>query len=236
MSVAAGPDIVEDGLVCHLDASNTRSYPGSGSTFFDATNNGLNGTIENVSIAGSGSQKYFDFSYNTNNELIEIADNSLLNYNYANWCYSVWIMRESADQSGWQQIWVKGNASYPPGRQPGVWFYNGDTTAIHATWSRSSSAQTSINKSNFDIPIGTWFNLVFQCRSGTLMLFLNGVKDTQTASISSGNPNSDSLKIGNSSGHISPNMRLGCFSVYNKSLTDAQILKNYNALKARFGL
>ena len=82
MSVAAGPDIVEDGLVCHLDASNIRSYPGSGSTFFDATNNGLNGTITNVSIAGSGSEKYFDFSYNNSSDLIEIADNPLLNYNY----------------------------------------------------------------------------------------------------------------------------------------------------------
>ncbi len=235
MAMNAGPDVVEDGLVCHLDASNIRSYPGSGSTFFDAVNNGLNGTIANVSIAGSGSQKYFDFSYNTNDELIEIADNPLLNYNYANWCYSLWIMRESSDQSGWQQIFVKGSASYPSGRRPGVWFYNGDTTAIHAVWSTSSS-QTGINKSDFDIPIGTWFNLVFQCRSGTLMLFLNGVKDTQTASISDATDNSDSLKIGNSSGHVSPNMRLGCFSVYNTSLTDTQILENYNALKARFGL
>ena len=213
MSVAAGPDIVEDGLVCHLDASNTRSYPGSGSTFFDATNNGLNGTITNVSIAGSGSEKYFDFSYNNSSDLIEIADNPLLNYNYANWCYG----------------------AYPGGRRPGVWFYNGDTTAVHATWSTSSS-QTAINKSDFDIPIGTWFNLVFQCRSGTLMLFLNAVKVTQTASISDATDNSDSLLIGNSSSYTSPNMRLGCFSVYNKSLTDAQILQNYNALKARFGL
>ena len=39
MGMNAGPDVVEDGLVCHLDASNIRSYPGSGSTFFDAVNN-----------------------------------------------------------------------------------------------------------------------------------------------------------------------------------------------------
>ena len=56
------------------------------------------------------------------------------------------------------------------------------------------------------------------------------------ASISDATDNSDSLLIGNSSSYTSPNMRLGCFSVYNKSLTDAQILQNYNALKARFGL
>ena len=39
-----------------------------------------------------------------------------------------------------------------------------------------------------------------------------------------------------STGYVSANMRLGYFSAYNISLTDEQIIKNYNALKTRFGL
>ena len=35
MSNLYGPRIVTDGLVLHLDAGNRKSYPGSGSTWYD---------------------------------------------------------------------------------------------------------------------------------------------------------------------------------------------------------
>jgi len=47
MSVRGGPDIVENGLVLYLDAANRRSYPGSGTTWFDLSGNGNNGTLTN---------------------------------------------------------------------------------------------------------------------------------------------------------------------------------------------
>ena len=70
------------------------------------------------------------------------------------------------------------------------------------------------------------------------MSFLNAVKDTNTANISERAANSTDLTIGANSttGYVSANMRLGYFSAYNISLTDEQIIKNYNALKTRFGL
>ena len=34
-----GPRIVTDGLVLHLDAGNSKSYPGSGSTWYDLSGN-----------------------------------------------------------------------------------------------------------------------------------------------------------------------------------------------------
>jgi len=40
MGAAAGPNIVEDGLVLCLDAANERSYPGSGDTWYDLSGNG----------------------------------------------------------------------------------------------------------------------------------------------------------------------------------------------------
>ena len=42
MTVYGGPDIVTDGLVSHLDAANTKSYPGSGSTWYDLSGNNRN--------------------------------------------------------------------------------------------------------------------------------------------------------------------------------------------------
>ena len=48
MGMSAGPDVVEDGLVMALDAANTRSYPGSGSTWFDISGNNHNATLNSV--------------------------------------------------------------------------------------------------------------------------------------------------------------------------------------------
>jgi hypothetical protein len=48
MSVVAGPHIVEDGLVMALDAANPKSYPGTGTTWFDISANSNNATLYSV--------------------------------------------------------------------------------------------------------------------------------------------------------------------------------------------
>ena len=47
MSVAYNPKIVTNGLVLALDAGNTKSYPGSGTTWTDLSGGGNNGTLTN---------------------------------------------------------------------------------------------------------------------------------------------------------------------------------------------
>ena len=47
MSLNHSPKIVTDGLVLCLDAASRKSYPGSGTTWFDRSGNGNNGTLTN---------------------------------------------------------------------------------------------------------------------------------------------------------------------------------------------
>jgi len=47
MSLAHSPRIVTDGLVLCLDAGNTKSYPGSGSSIVDISGNGVIATLSN---------------------------------------------------------------------------------------------------------------------------------------------------------------------------------------------
>ena len=62
MGVFSGPEINEDGLVLALDAANTKSYPSSGgSTWYDLSGNGNNGTITNATFNSDG---YFAFGEN----------------------------------------------------------------------------------------------------------------------------------------------------------------------------
>ena len=47
MASKGGPDISENGMVLYLDTSNTRSYPGSGTTWTDLSGNGNNFSLVN---------------------------------------------------------------------------------------------------------------------------------------------------------------------------------------------
>lgn len=69
MGVFAGPNIVEDGLVLAVDASNTKSYPGSGTTWFDISGNGNDATLNSVThssanggvfVLGGSSSSFID--------------------------------------------------------------------------------------------------------------------------------------------------------------------------------
>jgi hypothetical protein len=57
------PNIVTDGLILNIDASNFRSYPGSGTAIKDLTNQNADATINgSVSYVGVGSSSYWNFA------------------------------------------------------------------------------------------------------------------------------------------------------------------------------
>jgi len=63
MTVFGGPDIITDGLVLHLDAANRKSYPGSGTTWYDLSGQDNNVSISNVVHSSSNTGK-FTFTQN----------------------------------------------------------------------------------------------------------------------------------------------------------------------------
>lgn len=79
------PDVVyPTSLKMYLDASNTTSYPGTGSTWFDLTTNQNNGTISNTSWNLNG---YFDF--NGSNSKVDLGT-SFAN-NVSKTTYAAWV-------------------------------------------------------------------------------------------------------------------------------------------------
>lgn len=61
MSIVYNTSIVRDGLVLNLDAANVKSYPGSGSTWYDISGNGRNATVVGTSAWTSANLGKFDF-------------------------------------------------------------------------------------------------------------------------------------------------------------------------------
>ena len=90
MGAYAGPDIVENGLVLALDAGNSKSYPGTGTTWTDLSGRGNTGTLNNMEIPGDYSTANGGFlTFDGTDEFVQI--NNPTTFHNQNFTISAWI-------------------------------------------------------------------------------------------------------------------------------------------------
>jgi len=223
MSFAYSPKIVTDGLVFAVDAANTKSYPGSGTTWKDLSGYGNNGTLVNGPIfdSANGGSIVFDGT----NDYVTFNNNNIPNLNtFTDISFCGFF--NSNNFSGDRQI-------YSWGANSGLRFRinNGGNSVrfLDRGGTNSPSFNISLN-------LNTWYFYCTIANSNGLTVFINNVKLSGGSAF---NPTLDnnSFYIGtyntateDMSGKI-PNM-----FIYNKSLSDSEVTQNYNALKSRFGL
>ena len=108
-----GPNIVKEGLVLLLDAGSQRSYPGTGSTWYDLSGNNYDHTL-------NGSPVYSNGAFN-------IAESDAFLYNgaiTANTTCTVVVFYKTTDT---QELWVRGNNNgswYIAAAYPNVNYYH----------------------------------------------------------------------------------------------------------------
>ena len=229
MGVFAGPEIVEDGLVLALDAGNTKSYPGSGTTWTDLSGNGNNGTLTNgpTYSSSNGGSIVFDGSndYVSTNYTATFQDFTLCGFVKAdNPNGKTWediIDSYDLDSSDWCRITL----------------YQGKPSLeIDANSSRSSVTSSTIATAD------QWYHIV-GVRSGTTgYLYINGILNKQnsvTGNVISADTDSQFF-IGNISRPTSLsegwNGNIAQVSIYNRALTASEIQQNFNATRSRFGI
>ena len=230
MGFYRGPSIVRDGLVLYLDAANTKSYPGSGTTWYDLSGNGNNGTLVNGPTFDTGSNGSIVFD--GVNDFISLGSGAAsLIQGKTN--ISIGIMFNLTTLGTLRGL--LGTLNYYCGGNLGLvastadlQFYN-DTAACNAI-ALSGYVQT-----------GKWIYAVGTYDGTTTRLY--GIKDgilTQTSgTVKSGNTNTfstDFRVMGNQNPTIFTNGKGSTAHVYNRTLTQEEIVQNYNATKSRFGL
>ena len=233
-----GPNTVRSGLVLQLDAGNHRSYPGSGTAWTDMSGLGNTGTLTNGptfnsanggSIVFDGTNDYVSIPYINS----PFRQTSQITYDF--WAYK--------GVSGVTNIM---GTSVAGGGGTGAVYFNSDTS-IFFYWCPSnplSDRQISATVSN---TLNTWNNYSFTINYQTAVYqwYQNGVALTSTLSNSvttytpatSYNRSFDDYVGGwyvNSPTYYTG--RIASVSIYNRALTAAEVLQNYNALRSRFGL
>lgn len=227
MSVHYSPKIVTDGLVCCLDAGNSKSYPGTGTIWYDISGNNKNFTWNSVSWTNG----YF----NTVSKVATGPASNSFGINNTTG-YTIFFIFQTTTTVGNGAFKFKGSLGsstrgifcHPGWTNDTIYFdqggcCNGDQ--------RISYTNSNVNDSNI------WKIVGLRSTVATRTILYNGIIGTNTA-IASANINLDSNPV-----LINPNDegynwtgRLAYFAVYNRGISDAEYLNNYSALKNRFGL
>lgn len=220
MGIKRGPTLVRDGLVLHLDAANPRSYPGSGTTWFDLSGNNSHGEIFNGTTYSSAAGGRFIFdglddSIGINNVTFTGAFGvtCFFNLTYSVDVYTVLGRSTNVIGPSAKLIFLGSNI-----------FFRAVDGGGNANWDFGYTSDRN----------GKWNFLAFyRAAGGQLYASLNG-GDWVYGGVITGD--FEFNRIGR---NADAQYWLGSFAnmqIYNRALTTSEILQNYTAQKSRFGL
>lgn len=212
------PPVITTGLVFYVDAGNSASYPGTGTTWTDLSGNGNNFTLTNGPIYNTGNGGYFSFD-GTN----DFAQGPTLNVG-TSWTVEAWVnTTTTATDAFIGQPTTRGLFF---GTRPSAGNVKlGVSGQVNLPWGFRLST-TNIND-------GTWRYCTATYDASNVRVYVNASLENTTAS--TGTFTSQAIRIGDSGGgeFLIGDIAIG--RLYNTVLTGAQITQNFNAQKSRYG-
>lgn len=233
MATNYNPSIVTDGLRFCLDAANTKSYPGSGTTWTDISGKNHDGTLTNGPTFSSdnGGCIVFDGS-NDHIGMLGTATDLGINDTSSSFSFSVWFKTGTTSEK-----YMFDN--FDGSTQDISCRLDGGELELYLRGS-SGGIVNAVRYGSYTL--NAWNNAVYNFDSSTspdiFTAYVNGINTGTSTSHFSGNFESGSnFRIGmRPAGGGQFSGRIACAMLYNKSLTEAEVKQNYNALKGRFGL
>ena len=231
MALAHSPKIITDGLVLCLDAADRKSYPGTGTAWYDRSGNGHNATLNNGPTFNSANGGSIDFDgsndYATITDVIIANPTSLTvggwfnrNGNGANYETA---LHHSTDNT-------IGNSSYWFGLQT-------DTNKIVGTiGARESGIGWAAGLTDVVANVGVWHHVITTWDGTNVRTYVDGVLK-KTYALSSYTNLTTPTRVGASadgSGYVMNASIANVFISKNKSFTAEEVSQNYNATKSRF--
>jgi hypothetical protein len=225
MGLAHSPRIVTDGLVFFVDAANTKSYSGSGSTWYDLTRNGYNVTLYNTPAYSSGT---FQFRSALSTYSTTSFDQGVLKQTNELGTWSIETYFKQVSAANTSEAIVAGRS----GCHGGIYAYN-DNTLRHAIKTTESNCWTgAMNTTVVTMSAESWYHSIMSYENGYTKHYVNGeligstTFDRNTYTMAA---YGDTFYIGGISGRH-PNIDLRMVRCYTTALTDEQAKINYSAI------
>jgi len=232
MGLAHSPRIVTDGLVLALDAGNTKSYLGSGTTWTDLSGNGNNGTLENgVGFdGGNGGSLSFD-------GVNDYVDTKSIQFERTDsFTISVWANSSSVNNN---QMVNNENGSYR-----GYQFVLSNGKIFFILRNTVSTNYIGVGSVESILP-NKWYYLLVSYNGSSdasgVNIYINGLstsKNIDGNNLSATTISGETTWIGRRRPATQApfNGNIAQVSIYNKALTADEVSQNYNALRGRFGI
>jgi hypothetical protein len=255
---SSATDVITEGLVLKVDASNPSSYPGTGTTWFDLSGNDYDGTLTNGASYSSEFGGVMTFT-GSNLQYITFGDPIETRLTSSNAVtYQIWVNGESgsAGNAGIIPTFNKliYNAEFA-GITTEMYLLGADTTPGNdGIYSYINYAFDGGDMDAFSTTTGTtmitgsWYFISVTAQLGATIGTLynnNQLYDSQIGFDDVPNfENSASLELGRSYNEpltvVGPinsylNGKIGAFYVYNRQLSQSEITSNFNVTKARYG-
>jgi len=215
MGIRRGPNIIQEGLVLSLDAGNVRSYPGSGTTLVDLGSQKTNAGLVNSPTFNNAVPK--NFALDGINDYIETPNMSVTSTRTVEVTYKLLSTGQSWGplwRSDWKERIFPSNTVII--NSNGTYYYlagpQDNTNIVTSTYSYSGTS--------------------LKCyRNGALTdsQTMDGAMDSSTYYYAFG------YQCGGSSCLYS-NVQIYSVRMYNRQLSDTEVLQNFNMTKTRFGL
>lgn len=254
MSVAGGPDMIQNGLVIALDAADRNSYPGTGTTWFDLSGNGWNGGLQNGITYSSTNGGCFvldgtDDTVTTSFPLTSLPALS-------NFSIDCWMKIPSYPTAASPNVYgsttkngVLVGATYYSGT---ALYWNGNATGTaFSVFGFIRGADAYRNTTVYSVTsLNTYyyFTLVNNYSASTFALYVNGALYSSVAGPTQEYNSSNASNAGNigickaqvDGGGTQNYTYLSCTvassKIYTRALSATEVLQNYNSTKTRFGL
>jgi hypothetical protein len=208
--------IVTAGLIMYLDAGVSASYPGSGADWTDITYTGNNGRLLNsptYSSANGGS-----ILFDGVDDSVNLTNVNLSRPSGQDFVWNAWI-KTPAVLSGYKMI-LSTNANY---------YY----LALFNNQIAFDVRGIPLNRYGTLSP-STWYNITIVRDTNVDYIYVNGAS---IATRSNNGGYSGTMAIGRwaFNNTLFYNSNISVVSIYNAKLTAAEVLQNFNTLKARYG-
>lgn len=237
MATIRGPRIPTGGLILFLDAISNRSYPGTGTTWYDITGNNNYANITNTTGSPYSSNNGGYFTLDGVNDYI-VTNNSLnpqLTLVYTNVSFLMWIYPTSAGQILSELGSTTPNTSYHAS------LIEVNSSAVMSL--RLYGASTPITSSG--LSFNNWYLVCLSYDGSTLTAYING-SSIGTSTFTRATP----ITLGFGATHYglcatdSTNMgtqgyagaRIANFAIYNRALSSREVLQYFYSTKNRFNL
>ena len=232
--------IVSDNLVLYLDAGNTKSYPGSGTTWTDMINSHTATTHDGVdyqSIYGGV------MNYDGTDDRITLPNTALPSGLGDKFTIEIWNYWNNGTAP--TAVWSGSLFTYGGGA--GEWISAGNNNGLVFGYNyitRRKGSGSQVDTAYSPAPsVSAWHQTIFTLNSGTGNVYVdkNNVLNNNTSFRSTYAQSNGTMGIGLADTYSGVwrgemNGYISIVRIYNKVLSTAEIEQNYDAHKGRYGL